>query len=295
MKRYFLTFANSDYDSEVLGRITKEAEDLGLFDEIRALDESCFDASFASYWNGKLKGVRGYGYWVWKPYILMKTLKEMNDGDTLLYADAGCRLNVKGKKRMLAYYKLLDKSPTGVIAFRQPEHHPFRNKKGKRRFMRNWYIERKWVKGDMIDYFGIRERKDILDTPQLLGGIFFLKKCAESVSLIKSIEDLYYSHYYLATDEPSVAPNFPDFEENRHDQAIFSVTFKKANADILSSKELEDEASIVNNHPILALRCIANRGNDEPVEVMRKRLWKSYPCSFIKYLLRERNPRLLNR
>ena len=32
---------------------------------------------------------RGAGYWLWKPYIILKTLQSMTDGDFLMYADAG--------------------------------------------------------------------------------------------------------------------------------------------------------------------------------------------------------------
>ena len=32
---------------------------------------------------------RGAGYWIWKSYIIRKTLEEINDGDILIYADGG--------------------------------------------------------------------------------------------------------------------------------------------------------------------------------------------------------------
>ena len=30
---------------------------------------------------------KGYGYWLWKPYIIKKTLEKMKKGDILLYLD----------------------------------------------------------------------------------------------------------------------------------------------------------------------------------------------------------------
>jgi len=35
---------------------------------------------------------RGNGYWIWKPYIIMKNLDLMNDNDILLYLDCGCEV-----------------------------------------------------------------------------------------------------------------------------------------------------------------------------------------------------------
>ena len=32
---------------------------------------------------------RGYGFWLWKPFIIFETLKKLNDGDICLYCDAG--------------------------------------------------------------------------------------------------------------------------------------------------------------------------------------------------------------
>ena len=41
---------------------------------------------------------RGYGYWLWKSYIVKKQLELMKEGDILLYADSGCVMNMNGKK-----------------------------------------------------------------------------------------------------------------------------------------------------------------------------------------------------
>ena len=44
------------------------------------------------------KNSKGYGYWIWKSYIIFKYVQEeMNEDDILLYMDAGCTFNKKGK------------------------------------------------------------------------------------------------------------------------------------------------------------------------------------------------------
>ena len=49
--------------------------------------------------------VRGFGYWSWKPEIIKQTLSDKwNDGDQLLYLDAGCNLNRSWQKIALSQY-----------------------------------------------------------------------------------------------------------------------------------------------------------------------------------------------
>ena len=36
-----------------------------------------------------LDKTRGNGYWLWKPFIILETLKKMDDNDVLLYLDSG--------------------------------------------------------------------------------------------------------------------------------------------------------------------------------------------------------------
>lgn len=52
---------------------------------------------------------RGYGYWLWKPYIILKQLELLNDGDILFYADCGCELNIRGLPKMNNYISLTKK------------------------------------------------------------------------------------------------------------------------------------------------------------------------------------------
>ncbi len=71
-----------------------------LFNKIYSFTEQDL-INDSDFWNKHkdfiLKNKRGYGYWVWKPYLISKILKEINDNDILLYLDAGCELNVNGK------------------------------------------------------------------------------------------------------------------------------------------------------------------------------------------------------
>ena len=89
----FLTFASSNMSYK---RIKNEAIESKLFDKVIAYDEHDLPEDFQQIMKDRISeyGMKGYAYWSWKPYIIKQTLEEMNDGDILLYMDAGSTLNI---------------------------------------------------------------------------------------------------------------------------------------------------------------------------------------------------------
>lgn len=51
-----------------------------------------------------------YGLFIWKPYIILKTLENMNENDIMVYSDAGMHLNVKGKNKFYEYLENMKKN-----------------------------------------------------------------------------------------------------------------------------------------------------------------------------------------
>lgn len=87
-KKYFISYGDHNYQAS-LERIRKEAETLHLFDNIILYSDKSLPEPFRSY---TCQYKRGGGYWMWKPYIIYYTLQQMEEGDILVYADAGCTL-----------------------------------------------------------------------------------------------------------------------------------------------------------------------------------------------------------
>ena len=83
MKRKFITFADSRMTG-ALRRIRRQAEQMQFFDEIETITENELGTDFRKANSQYLRrGVRGYGYWIWKPYIILRALKELQSGDQL--------------------------------------------------------------------------------------------------------------------------------------------------------------------------------------------------------------------
>jgi hypothetical protein len=211
----FMSFANELYSSN-LQRLKKEAEIINIFNNIITYtDKDLIDDPI--FWNKHsdfiLNNYRGYGYWIWKPYLTLKTLEIMNENDILVYCDAGCELNSEGINRLNEYINIVENNEYANISFELS------------------HKEKSWTKMDIFNFFNINinDNNDIdkyVNSKQLIAGIFILKKC-KLTSFI--IEEWYRiaCNYNLINDTPSILPNDESFIENRHDQSIFSLLRKK--------------------------------------------------------------------
>ena len=236
----FLTFGGpSEKYHNAVKRICSEAEQIKIFDKIIGYTEKNL-IDDKKFWNKHgnfiTNNKRGYGFWLWKSYLTKKTMKKMKDNDILVYADAGCSINLYGKQRLLEYFDIVNNSKFGILSFNLG------------------HLEKTWTKMDIINYFGAH---DLLETGQLVGGIFILRKCVHTINLV---EKWYKSccEYNLIDNSPSSITNDSSFIENRHDQSIFSVIRKKSGTEIICDETFFAPNWNINgyNYPIWATRKI---------------------------------------
>jgi hypothetical protein len=105
-----------------LARISEEAKQTNFFDYIHGFTEKDLknDITFwEKHGNFIESNRRGYGYWLWKSYLIKRQLDKLNEGDILIYADAGCQVNCGGNSRLSEYIYLLQNNEHnyGVLAF----------------------------------------------------------------------------------------------------------------------------------------------------------------------------------
>ncbi len=210
-RKWFITFGGptENYHNAV-SRLCGEADALGVFDRIIGYTEKDI-MDDEEFWNKHQESIlsneRGYGYWIWKSYLTKKTLEMMADNDIVVYLDAGCKINPHGKPRLLEYFDIVNQSKFANFAIHMPEH-----------------LEKTWTKMDIIHYYNAN-RPEILETGQLISGIYILRKCQHTIDII----DRWYEGsciYHFPDDSPSSISNDPSFIENRHDQSLFSVLRK---------------------------------------------------------------------
>lgn len=233
-KKVLVTFSDSRLFRST-NRLVSEAQSLGFYDEIISLDEYSLDSDFSQYFKSELQPeIRGFGYWVWKPQVILQALASLDYGDVLQYADVGFTINPKGIERLNDYFERAAISKTGIVAFqgRRPEYPMVDDG----RELPTW-PDREWTKGDLFDYFGVRNKPEITDTPTVQAGLLFVRKTPKAEEILTKWLDVYYADFHLADDSPSISPNFPEFREHRHDQSIFSILAKIYAIDTYSSNE----------------------------------------------------------
>jgi hypothetical protein len=234
MSLFFLSFADSRYKRS-LARIAKQAQSFNIFEGITVADENCLEDSFRYNFKEKLvSGTRGYGYWCWKPQIILQELKKLSDGDMLLYVDAGCHLNPNGRDRLLEYFEALRNASSGIIAFQAKKPVKPLIYDGRQLFDYPNYM---WTKGDLLDYFGVRDDEEILNSQTIGAGIILVKKCDKSIEILKKWMEVYSYDFRLIDDSPSRSQNPVGFVEHRHDQAIFSILCLQNSVETISAYE----------------------------------------------------------
>ncbi len=230
--KYFCAFADSNLRISSK-RIKKQADRMKIYDGIYIFDERKLDSNFIEKFKDTLiLGTRGYGYWSWKPQVILQAFDFMNEGDVLQYTDIGCHLNPKGRPRLVDYFNITKHSENGILAF---------TNKVERDLSPNEvfydYDDLNYTKMDLSEYFGIADDLDLLKKPQFGSGIIFFRKDAKTIKFLQDWSKVYATNFSLVDDTPSVIPNHPNFIEHRHDQSIFSLLCKLTGVEALYATE----------------------------------------------------------
>jgi hypothetical protein len=209
MSRVFITFgAGSNNYIEAGQRLKSQADRLKLFDQT-VLYTDVELKNDHEFWDKHGQFIelnkRGYGYWLWKPYVIKKQMDLMKDGDILLYLDAGSEIDIRYRDMMIQHFEIVRTDL--IIGLPTP------------------YMEKQWAKMDMFIALDAVDNQ-IMNSPQRQGGINMFYVCNKTRQLVDQWYE-YASHYHLLDDSPSLIKNDPIFAENRHDQAIFSILTKK--------------------------------------------------------------------
>jgi len=201
------------------------------------------------------ENLRGYGLWIWKPYLALAHLTKLNPGDLLCYFDSGCHLNFAttgAHKNWLRYTQIAQDS--GVFAM-----HLRANQ-----FKRESIVESSWTTTALSDRLELNEND--LISPQIQATFFIIQKNINTINLAESWYEIAKedNYKYLFGPQPKER-RFSDFIEHREDQSIFSGLLKKMNIQTIEDESWfnPDWTKDGENYPIWALR---NRTGSDPFE-----------------------------
>jgi hypothetical protein len=211
MSIHLLTFGGDYHGDNYISaaeNLRNWAQEFNVFESITVINREFLlqDSEFSSkHMNFILQNKRGFGYWVWKPYIIYKKLQQLKEGDILLYLDACCFLNVKGKDKFLEMIELVKQNPDGNLFFEYDQ------------------IISDWCKMDLIDAL---DAKEVMYKREVMPAVEFITVNIKMITFYKVFYEIA-CNYHLIDDTPSVAPNSLSFHEHRHDQSIFSILVRK--------------------------------------------------------------------
>lgn len=234
----FLSFADTKY-AATAERLQKEAHNMNIFQHIFIWNEYNIETQFVQeHYNFIAQHYfRGFGYWIWKPQILLQALDFLQDNDILLYCDIGCTLNPDGIDRLKEYCDIVRATPSGILAFRLS------------------FSECQYTKMDTLAYLDFTSEQDMTSF-QILSGIFLLRKCEASFQVLQKWKEacLAENHRFV-DDSPSTLPNADIFVEHRHDQSLWSILAKQANASTLPDETyFEPDWNLHTHFPVHATR-----------------------------------------
>lgn len=210
-----ITFgAGADKYIEAGQRLLRQADAAGLFDKsvLYLAEDLKADTDFWAQHGAFIEqNKRGYGYWLWKPFLIKREMARMQDGDKLVYLDAGCEIDIRKKDNLVSLLSYVEQDL--LIGSRT-------------------CIEREFNKIDVILKMNMLEAR-YLETNQRQPGACIYLVCQKTRDFVNEWYDLC-CDYHLLDDSPCTHKNMGGFQDHRHDQAIFSLLTKKR--DLFSMK-----------------------------------------------------------
>jgi hypothetical protein len=203
MRRWLVTFGSEGYERG-LKQIEESART--YFDEVLCYRHFDIDQEFRRRHEGHFADGRGYGYWIWKPYLLLKTMGRMADNDIVMYCDALMRF-------------INDPAPLFHLVQENRGILLFNHKLG-------GYKNFRFTRIDTFRLMG-------LDTPEYINGdhlnaaFMLYQKVPRAIAFIEEWL-LWIGNYQAVADTANITgENHPGFQAHRHDQSILSLLAQK--------------------------------------------------------------------
>lgn len=213
MQKVFIAYGSGGY-MKSLHRIGKEAKKLGIFSKVVLYTEKDMPLYIQS---SPLKAYpNGNGYYVWKPYIIWKTMQEYPNS-IVVYADCGCTLQ-SNMEEWNRWFKLLETYDT--LAFRYSLDYKYPWQEDDDRVMTT---DAQWTKMSLIRYFdSMIGNRDWLEEGQVMSGVVLA--CRKS-KIIKMWMDITLMHPELVIDcfGKEIVEQSDNFRCHRHDQSMWSA------------------------------------------------------------------------
>lgn len=193
-----LTFAKGNFE-ESQKKLSNHLFNIGINNQIN-LTEIDLPIDFKEKNKNFFIEKRGYGYWVWKPFIIKNEILKLKEDEVLIYIDSTDFPNISFFDLVKNHF---EKNEILLIN-------------------RGGYINGDWTKRDCFIYMNCDEKK-YYDALQLDAGVIGVKNNSTCLNLINEWNQLM-QNKFIVDDSPNTLglPNLENFKEHRHDQSILT-------------------------------------------------------------------------
>ena len=163
---------------------------------------------------------RGFGYWIWKPYIIQRALDSLEPTEQgVLYIDAGCSMNNRSLSARLRFLDYMESSNnSGGLFFR----------------LNGENTNRAYTKKGVLNAL---DANQIEGDNLIVAGVFFLSNSLEARNFLDSwIKLMTMEQYNLLVDPEPHESQELGFIAHRHDQSLMSIALRD-----FDFEELQDE------------------------------------------------------
>ena len=204
-------FGNKFYGA--VERLGKQVEGLNLGYIFGVITEETIKSNRKYNWlnnffekNKHLKETsRGFFWYIWKPWILLRSLLMIEENDVIIYLDAGTEISIIGAKNL--EYLTLQAKNYGSIFFQIPQ------------------LINDFTKKECLDFFDTKKYN--LTANNVAAGIIFLRNDKETRKLLANWCKLtIHKNGELFKDHGDL--------NHRHDQSVLSIIIQNYNVQILN-------------------------------------------------------------
>lgn len=192
-------------------RLAREARESPQPLEIDVLDRKSLASRYPNFVNRHRlildNAPRGFGYWIWKPFLIREALREGSSGG-VIYMDAGSTLNFANEASRQRWIDYQDEANLSDALFFQMDHE-----------------EAKYTKPELLSRFSAPQEI------RLSGQLEATHMIARAGHSSEHFFDEWYGHCgesgYRFLDDSRWEPSGPEFVAHRHDQSILSCLVKQ--------------------------------------------------------------------
>lgn len=210
--KIFISYGDENFSAS-LRRICKEANDIKLFDKVIAYTQKDLPKEVTRCLLMRYN--RGGGYWLWKPYVIWKTMQRYPNA-IVVYADAGCTLN-KNLNEWNYWFESMKSTETLLTQYRENIDYGWENI-----FNTSSVQISTWTKRITIDYFDeLLGSKEWHDYSKIWGGFVIARN---NSCFIREWLNIMLTHPELVRDPEGEEINnqYDSFVAHRHDQSIIT-------------------------------------------------------------------------